>query len=429
MFNKTLSIFVGLLLLGVLFAPYGETSSYQRIKKTHRLNREKTDLALEKKQVSVNKGLQYSPKTGLYIVPWDLTFDPSSTFIFQGTPETNVANSRKTGASWVLYLDFIKKFDDWGVAFFELKTGLGGALADSLSLFNDVNYNSDPLGGNVKAEVYWYKQFFFDRQMSILCGKILSRGLFAQSEYAGDDDMQFLGYIFNESPTIEWPAGKGFTINSEICLKSMDFMEFSFNYWEGDSDWERVFNGGIYTMQVNIKPSKLLGMDKSQWDGNYRFYSWLNTRFHTKLVDFRSTPSSDVKEYNYGFGLSFDQMITDVYGVFARCGFQRPDLIPAVGGTTVGFSWVAGGQMKGKCWGREKDVLGIGVAQVVPSKEYVKSGQPGRTEGHLEAYYSFAITDFLFISPDTHLVWNPDGVSSEVTNPVFVYGLRVHADF
>ena len=427
--NTIRSIFIGFLLLGLVLVPYCDASTYHRISKTHRLNLDNGDIDQERKKVSVDDALQYSPETGLHIVPWDLTFDPSSTFIFQGTPKTNVQNSQKTGSSWVLYLDFIKKFENWGVAFFELKTGLGDALAKSLSLFNDVNYNSDPLGGNVKAEAYWYKQYLFDKQVSVLCGKILSRGLFAQNEYAGDDDTQFIGYIFNESPAIEWPAGKGFTINSEVCLKSMEFLEFSFNYWEGDADWERVFEGGIYTMQVNIKPSKLFGMDRSQWDGNYRFYSWFNTRFHTKLVFAGSVPSPDVKEYNYGFGLSFDQMITDIYGVFVRCGFQRPDLIPAGGGTSIGFSWSAGAQMKGEYWGREKDVFGLGLGQVVPSKEYVKDGNSGRTEGHLEAYYSFAITDFLFISPDLQFVWNPDGLPVKDIDPVFVYGLRVHADF
>ncbi len=420
---------LAILLAGCVFATYGEANTYRRITRTHGLTREKVEPVKEGEQVSKEPGLTYAPETGLTVDAWDLTFDPSTTFVFQGTPDPNVPGARKTGVSWVLYLDFIKKFEDWGVAFFELKTGMGRALANSLSLFNDVNYNSDDVGGNAKAHVFWYKQFLFDRQLSILCGKILSRGLFAQSEYAGDDDTQFLGYIFNESPTIEWPWDNAFTINSELCLDSMDYLEYSFNYWEGDADWQKVFKGGIYTMQVNVKPSKLFDLDKSQWDGNYRFYAWLNTLFHTKLVDTGSTPTTDTKEFNYGFGLSFDQMITDVYGVFVRCGFQRPDLIPAAGGPTIGFSWAAGGQMNGKYWGRENDVLGLGVGQVVTSKEYVDAGNPGKTEGHLEAYYSFAVTDYLFISPDAQLVWNPAGAPAGATDPVFVYGVRVHADF
>jgi carbohydrate-selective porin OprB len=85
--------------------------------------------------------------------------------------------------------------------------------------------------------------------------------------------------------------------------------------------------------------------------------------------------------------------------------------------------------MTGKYWKREKDILALGIGQVVPSKEYIRAGNQGRAEGHLEAYYSFALTDFIFVSPDLQLVWDPAGVSSQTTDPVFVYGLRVHADF
>ena len=375
------------------------------------------------------KTFEYNPVDGITVVPWDLRLDPSSTFVFQGTPDPNVKGARETGTSWVVYYDFTKKLGDWGIAFFELKQGIGRALANSLDLFNGVNYNYYDDGGNLKARTFWYKQFLFDKQVSILWGKVLARGLFSQSAYAGDDDKQFLGYIFNESPAIEWPADYAFTINTQFRPKEIDFMEFEFNYWEGDSDWEKVFEGGIYTAQVNLKPSELFNLDKTQWDGNYRFGAWLNTRFHEKLVKSGAAPSSDTKEFNYGFSLSCDQMITDVYGAFLRCGFGRPDLIPAGGGVTVGFSWSAGGQMKGTYWGRENDVLAIGVGQVIPSKEYADAGNPAKSEGHLEAYYSCAITDYLFISPDLQLVWSPDGAPASTTDPVFVYGFRVHADF
>jgi len=397
----------------------GNARTHQKVFKEHKEERDRGDI------------FKYDPVDGLTIIPLDTIIDPSTTFVFQGSPNPDIQHKKNNGVSWVLYLDIYKKFWDWGIAFVEMKLGIGDTIERSLNVFNGANYNSYPIGGNFREHEFWYKQFLFDKQVTITLGEVSGRDMLAQNKYAGDDDIQFLAYIFNRPPTVEWAPAYTFTIHTDICINKFDFMDFQFVFMEGDADWEKIFDKGIYGWQVNLKPDKLFNLDPEQWAGNYRFYSWVNTRFHTKLVDEGDMPTTDTKEINYGFGVSFDQKITDVYGVFARTGFQRPDLIPAGDphGTTIEFAWAAGGQMTGKYWGRKGDIFGLGVGQVVPSREYAEAGNSGRAEGHIETYYSMALTRFLFVSPEAQLIWNPGGIGTGAADPVFVYGLRVHADF
>ena len=81
---------------------------------------------------------------------------------------------------------------------------------------------------------------------------------------------------------------------------------------------------------------------------------------------------------------------------------------------------------------REDDVLAFAIGQVFPSEEYKDAGNPGKGEGHIEAYYKLQVNKCLAISPDIQLIWNPNGVgkSSEGDNDtIFVYGMRAYLEF
>ena len=65
--------------------------------------------------------------------------------------------------------------------------------------------------------------------------------------------------------------------------------------------------------QVNFKP-KLLSRE-----GNYRILGWYNDQNHTEWLD-----STKDKESSYGFGLSFDQELTDTVVLFDRYVCHKP---------------------------------------------------------------------------------------------------------
>ncbi|MCK4463991.1 MAG: carbohydrate porin, partial [Candidatus Omnitrophica bacterium] len=326
-------------------------------------------------------------------------------------------------------------FSDWGLAFLHLEAGQGDTVEGELSLFSNVN--KDATGDAVNAAVVevWYEHYFFDKQLAITAGKIDATCYLDQNEYANDETTQFLGRIFKNSPAIEWPADNNLGIHANICVEPISFLEFDLGYFEGDGDWDDIFDHNVYTAQVNLKPAELFdNIDPDQWSGNYRFYSWINDRDHTKLVDEGDPATDDYKEMNYGFGISCDQMMTDVFGIFGRFGWQRPNIILVDDSATLECAWSAGAQMSGYYWNREDDVLAFAIGQAFPSEEWddASSTNYAAGEGHIEAYYKCQINECLAISPDIQLIWHPNGVrkSSEGDDDtIFVYGIRGQIDF
>ncbi|MBU4313065.1 MAG: carbohydrate porin, partial [Candidatus Omnitrophica bacterium] len=160
--------------------------------------------------------------------------------------------------------------------------------------------------------------------------------------------------------------------------------------------------------------------------GNYRFYGWLNDKDYIRWDDAAKT-----KEENYGFGLSFDQELTDVLAAFARYGWQNPEVYADGSDFSLEQSWSAGIQLAGSLWGRDDDVFAIAFGQVIPSDDYKKANSvKADSEEHLEVYYSFKVNDHLTVSPDIQVIWDPYG--GDATNggkTIFVGGVRAQVDF
>lgn len=386
--------------------------------------------------------IEYKPGEGVKIEPAELVIGASGTFVLQGTPNANNAGAGEDSifdGSWSTDIEIEKAFGNWGFAFLHLEGGQGNTIESELAVFSNVNRDAMESAARIDLTELWYEQYLFNNQMSLAGGKMDATILMDENAYAHDECTQFLGRMFRNSPVIEFPADNSLTLHTYICLEPIKFLEFNTGYFNAKADWEDIFDHGFYMAQANFKPAALFELDEGMWDGNYRFYWWINDRFHTKLVSQDETVFSDNKEINYGLGISCDQMLTDTFGVFGRYGWQRPDLIPA--GTdsatppataTIEHAWSAGAQMTGKYWWRENDVLAFAIGQVFPSKKYKDSGGGGSAEGHIEAYYKCQLNKCIAISPDIQLIWNPNGInkSSEGDeDAIFVYGVRGQIDF
>jgi len=371
--------------------------------------------------------VSYLPGRGITIEPIDLNVKLSGNFIYQNASNPNTTVDSKSGNSWVGYLDFAKKVGPSGLIFLRFQGGRGDSVNSKLSLLTGVNYDAINNGARADVRQFWYKQSLLAEQFSFTVGKIQSRNYLDKSEYAGDDDAQFLANMFNKSYAIEWPAKFGFGVNLNFCSQPVDFLELGFNYFDAAAKWSELGSNNMYSLELKLKTPPFFGSQDKKWGGNYRLYSWLNTREHNMLLK-----PDETKKANYGFGFGFDQQVADVFGIFGRAGWQRPDLIPADGGTAIEFTWSAGAQVTGQYWGRKKDVLGLAAGQVFPGDEYNKAGRPAAGEGHLELYYNLALNEYVHISPDFQLVWNPNGVSKKSggdNDTVFISGVRVRVDF
>ena len=81
---------------------------------------------------------------------------------------------------------------------------------------------------------------------------------------------------------------------------------------------------------------------------------------------------------------------------------------------------------------RLDDVLGIALGEVFPSDDYKKaeSLRRAKREGHVEAYYRYRVNEYLTVSPDLQVIWNPYGKdASGGDETVIVGGIRSQVDF
>ncbi|MDD5155210.1 MAG: carbohydrate porin [Candidatus Omnitrophica bacterium] len=358
-----------------------------------------------------------------------LEIGAGATMIIQGTNNVNNASSdvqkkvSRADASYSTDITLAKEFKSvGGRAFLHLENGQGNGLEDNLTLYSNVNRDADD-HENVRVTEIWYEQGLFKDKAVVTFGKLDPTAYFDNNEVANDETTQFLGRIFRNSPTLEFPDNSA---GIRLAYIPKDWIELGYGVFDGKSSWEKIgdnlFNVGQITFKTNFfnRP------------GNYRFYGWNSNVYHTKWLD-----SERTKEAAYGFGLSFDQKLSDITTAFLRYGWQDPKVynpdIMATGDLNYSLehSWSAGLQIEGKPWGRENDVFAFAVGQIFPSDEYKKAtGRLAKTEGHLEAYYRIHINKHLAISPDFQYIWNPFGkdVADDIGG-IFVGGMRAQVDF
>jgi len=388
-------------------------------------------------QKEFHEFIKYKPSEGVEIPAAGLEIGADATLVFQGTPNANNTGDDEDSifdASWKVSIEIGKEFDDWGFAFIELEAGQNDSVESELSVFSNVDAAQADSDGRVDITKVFYEHYPFKRQLILTIGKIDAGDYIDVNSFAGSDKTQFLGNMFKHAPTIEYPSGNNLGVRLFTCFESIKFVQLELGCFDGNGDWDDIFDHNVYMGQINLKPTILLNMDKEQRDGNYRFYTWINDQYHTKLVNAGEPESEDTKEMNYGFGLSCDQMITDVFGVFGRFGWQRPDIVLIDGSATIETSWSTGAQMTGKYWMREDDILGFAIGQVFVSEQWEDSSDDnyGAGEGHIEAYYKCQLNQNLAISPDMQVIWNPNGVNNSSEggdDTIFIYGLRGHVDF
>ncbi len=352
------------------------------------------------------------------------------TMIVQGTDNTNYRDGQtqkegRADASYSADVTLSKEFKAaGGRAFVHLEAGQGAGLDDNLTLYSGVNRDAGDSEAKVEVTEFWYEQDLFNKKAAVTFGKLDPSAYFDQNEAANDETTQFLSYIFRNSPAIEFPDnGAGL----RFAWLPVEWLELGYGLFDGTGGWEDMGDSFFNIGQAHFKTNFL------NLPGNYRFYAWNNNADHTKWLD----PDKN-KESAYGFGLSFDQKVSDAVTLFTRYGWQNPKVynpeISASDGSNFSLeqSWSAGFQVEGKPWGRENDVFAFAVGQVIPSDDYKKSNDIllAKNEGHLEAYYRIHVNDHLSISPDIQYIWNPYGKDvAGNTGGVFIGGMRAQVDF
>ncbi|MDD4907668.1 MAG: SlyX family protein [Candidatus Omnitrophica bacterium] len=349
------------------------------------------------------------------------------TMVVQGTDNVNdpTAGSIKkarTDGSYSADITLGKEFKEaGGRAFLHLEGGQGDGLNDNLALYSAVNSDADNEDRVHLTEV-WYEQGLFNDKAALTVGKLDPTAYFDNNEAANDETTQFLGGLFLNNVNVGFPDN---TAGIRLAYMPVEWLELGYGIFDGNSDWEKLGDNLFNIGQVSFK-TDFFGLP-----GNYRFLGWHSNVYHVKWSD-----PLEEKESSYGWALSFDQKATDIITLFARYGWQTPEVYDpgaAVAGVNYSLeqSWSAGLQVEGKSWGREKDVLAFAVGQIFASDDYQKYAPArGKAEGHFEAYYKIQVNEHLALSPDFQYIWNPFGKDILTdTGGVFVGGLRAQVDF
>ena len=153
------------------------------------------------------------------------------------------------------------------------------------------------------------------------------------------------------------------------------------------------------------------------------------------------TATDRVGRWKYGFGLNAEVPLADDgnTGLFFRAGWNDGHT-ETWAFTEIDKTLSFGGQLSGTHWGRDNDWWAVGTAingLSAEHKAYLAAGGSGFMIGDgklnyapetiLETYYSFAINDYLRLSPDYQFIVNP--AYNADRGPVNVASIRARAAF
>jgi hypothetical protein len=305
------------------------------------------------------------------------------------------------------------------------RTGGSGIKPADVLLANLNTIADDNTGGDDTSlellEAHYTHQFF-DKTLSVTTGKAKSLMFLDGNAFANNEKQQFVGKAFVNNTVLDSESEYTPTIGGEY--KPMELLAFSVvgtstsrPYVEGTplentakSKYDNVFSTPFLGSQLTVSP-KFGGLE-----GNYRFYGWYAGYNHSKLDSDRN-PIAGQKDKGWGVGISADQQVTEIIGLFARFGWNNDDVYVV--------QWEASGgvNLKGLIHGRDEDNLGVGFAALTPGDNYDQNDP----EYHLEVYYRIAVTENLAFTPDIQYVWNPGGDSDN--DGVFAGMVRAEFNF
>ena len=252
----------------------------------------------------------------------------------------------------------------------------------------------------------WYRHSFMlaqDMSLGATFGIIDSTAYLDGNEFANDQLTQFMNGVFVNNPLLNLPS---YDIGGELELSVKDLTIKGVVVGSRTDDWKkegatRGYN--YYGLELGYSLNSSLGQ------GNYRLTGYTTTE------DFEGWAGEEQRLK--GVGISIDQEIGELVGIFARFGWQDDDArIDHDQLYSIGLS------LNGKAWGREEDELGLGYAYL----EGADKADIDNTHG-VEGYVKFKVTNYSDLSLDVQYV--KDNYKHGVDNDGMVYGARYAISF
>lgn len=336
-----------------------------------------------------------------------LTIGGGATLVLQNLQNANTVpnpgvddeNKTPTMGQYSVDLEIEKKFDENNTAFFHLETGKGD-LNQYLDSVAGINRDADDSGVVAVTEA-WFEHKFSD-VFALSAGVLDPTTGVDDNAYANDETSQFIGDMFRNAANIKFSDNR-FGVKATV---ETDYVDAVAQYIDASEDSNGssadISRNAFASAQVNFKPGLI-----SDMTGNYRIYGWANTNDYGKIDG-----TGKGKEKDFGAGISFDQQLSNVFGLFGRYSWERGNIGKDIGGAdeeivAAEHVWSVGLQINVKGIGDE-DTIGVAYGQILPSNDYKDYvNKDAKSENHAEVYYSWNIADYLSISPDFQMVENP----------------------
>ena len=325
----------------------------------------------------------------------NLSIGGGITLVGQGTSgnDDNAVGEDVVDGNISVDLEISAALGEHGEGFIALEAITGDGLSgDELETFWGLNADAGDNGSTLEVTEAWYEHSFND-MVTVTVGKLNPSNYFDGNEVANDETTQFLADGFVNNSAVEFPDN-GFGIR--LTAAPSDIIDITLGFHEGDADWDDMFEDPFLIGEVVVKP-QIAGRQ-----GNYRVSVWTNRTPHTRILDATVT-----NEHNSGVGISIDQQAADGVSIFGRLGFQDEDVSP------FDLAWSGGIQVDGSLWGRDGDLFAVAYGEARLSDDYEAdrraNGIIPADEGHLEAYYSLVVNDYVVVSPDIQIITNALG--------------------
>jgi len=251
----------------------------------------------------------------------------------------------------------------------------------------------------------WYKHTFMlseNASLGITGGIIDSTAYIDDNKFANCECSQFMNEAFVNHKNVNLPSyDLGGVIEFDISNVSVRGLAMNTNY---EADVDTCENYNYFALQFGYTIDTGLG------EGNYRIYGFMTSK---RFQEWDETG----KERLQGFGISADQQLSSVIGVFARLGWQDD---AAVIDHEAAYS--GGVNINGNLWGRGNDEIGIGYAYLTGA-----DGADIDNTSAVEAYTRFQLTTFSDITLD--IQYMADNYKHDEDIDGFIYGVRVNAYF
>jgi high affinity Mn2+ porin len=297
-------------------------------------------------------------------------------------------------------------------------------------------------------------------RLTFTMGRFSPTDMFDNNSYAQDPHTQFLNWAMMTNLSWDFPADSvGYTTGLAVELNQP---RWALRY--GFFQVPNTKNGFTADDQILMIPPeggdgpffRSWGMVTeferryaSTHPGTFRFLSFVNEantigyREATPLLK-ANGPAADLSSARayrrkYGFGLNWEQNITDNVGIFSRLGWNNGQV---EGWMYNDSNWTAslGMSVKGASWRRASDSFGL--AYVVSgasqsSQEFLEAGGTDILDGDgalnygsekvMESYYNFQVWKTVHATVDYEFVDNP--AFNRDRGPVSIFAIRFHWQF